>query len=92
MNASITLELWHRALETMVTVGGPFVLSALAVGLLMSIVQAATQLQENILAFAPKVLAIGVVLAVAGTLLLTELVDYFNEIAQAIQSLGRSRP
>ena len=92
MNASITLELWQRALETMVAVGGPFVLSALAVGLLMSIAQAATQLQENVLAFAPKLVAIGVVLAVAGALLLAELVHYFTEIARAIESIGGSRP
>ena len=92
MNASVVLELWHRALETLVVVGGPFVLSALAVGLFMSVVQAATQLQENILAFAPKLLAIGFVLAVGGTLLLGELVGYFNEIALAVESLGRRGP
>lgn len=92
MNAGITLELWQRALETMVAVGGPFVLSALAVGLLMSIVQAATQLQENILSFAPKLLAIGLVLALGGTLLMAELINYFTEIARAIESLGGRRP
>lgn len=92
MNASIILELWHRALETMVVVGGPFVLSALAVGLFMSVVQAATQLQENILAFAPKLLAIGLVLAVAGALLLNDLVGYLNEVARAVEAIGRRSP
>ena len=88
MNSNITLELWQRALETVVTVGGPFIVSALLVGLLMSVVQAATQLQENILAFAPKLVAIGLVLGLGGALLLAELVGYFTDVAHAIESIG----
>lgn len=82
-------DLWQDALITMAKVGGPFVLMALAVGLLTSIIQAATQLQENILSFAPKLAAVGLVLALAGTWVFSELVQYTERAAAAVVRIGQ---
>jgi flagellar biosynthetic protein FliQ len=82
------LDLWTEALWVLITVGGPFVVVALIVGLLTSVFQTATQLQENIIAFVPKVVAIGAVLAFAGSWLLSQLVRHFESIALAIEQLG----
>jgi flagellar biosynthetic protein FliQ len=89
MDAAI-LDLWSKTLITLAMVAGPFVLVALAVGLLVSIVQAATQLQENVLAFAPKVIATGLLLALAGHWFLDQLVVFMREVAQAAIHIGQS--
>jgi flagellar biosynthesis protein FliQ len=70
------LELWRGALVVAATVAAPFVLSALAVGLAVAIFQTATQLQENVLVFAPKIAAALIVAAVAGHWFLDRLESY----------------
>ncbi len=76
MNGDALLDLWRTALETMLTVGSPFLAAALVVGLTTSIFQAATQLQENVLSFVPKLAALGLILALAGPWLLGQLAEY----------------
>lgn len=61
-----TLDLWQRALVTLATVAAPFLLVALVVGLLIALIQTATQLQEAVLSFVPKLAALLLVLALAG--------------------------
>jgi len=65
MHDVIVYDLWRGALMTIVTVAAPFVILALVVGLTMSIVQAATQLQENVLSFVPKIVALAATLRFA---------------------------
>lgn len=67
------LELWRAALVTTATVAAPFVLAALAVGLVVAVVQTATQLQESVLVFAPKLAAALLVAAFAGHWLMDQL-------------------
>ena len=65
--------------ETMIIVlklGGPALLAALLVGIVMSLVQAVTQINDATLTFVPKVLVIGGVLALAGPFMLASLSDY----------------
>lgn len=66
MNPDSLLDLWRNALATTVAVSAPFLITALAVGLAISIIQTATQLQESVLAFVPKLAAALVVIAIAG--------------------------
>ena len=73
------LDLWRSALETVALVSAPFLGAALVVGLTTSLLLAATQLLENVLAFVPKVLATGVVLVVAGRWLLDRLIMFCGE-------------
>lgn len=67
------LELWRAALLTAAMVIAPFVLAVLAVGVVVAIVQTATQLQESVLVFAPKLAAALLVTALAGHWLLDRL-------------------
>lgn len=88
MGPSGILDLWRSALVTTAAVAGPFVLAALAIGLLTSILQAATQLQENMLSFVPKVVAVGLILAFAGHQILGILVRYVHEISEVMINVG----
>lgn len=66
---------------------GPILLSSLAVGLLISMFQAATSIQEQTLTFIPKLATIIVVLMVAGPGMLQMLVDYFQDLMREIPHL-----
>lgn len=85
------LDLWYGALVTTAMVGAPFLVVTLAVGLLVSVVQAATQLQENVLVFVPKLMSVGLVLALSGHWLLSELTSYTQASAAAMVEIARSR-
>lgn len=61
-----TLDLWQRALITLASVAAPFLVVALVAGLAIALIQTATQLQESVLAFVPKLAAAMLVLALAG--------------------------
>jgi flagellar biosynthetic protein FliQ len=65
-------------------VSAPILLVVLVVGLLVSIFQAATQINEATLSFVPKVVAAVAVLALAGPWMLTTLVDYLQRTLQSI--------
>ena len=90
MTHAALLDLWRSALVTTLMIGGPFVVAALLVGLLASLLQAATQLQENILSFAPKIVVVGVVLALGGHWLLDQMLRYTTDVAEAIVRVGQS--
>ncbi len=68
-------------------VSAPLLLAILLVGLLVSVLQAATQINEATLSFVPKVLAAVAVLAVAGPWMLTMLVDYIQSTLLAIPTV-----
>lgn len=82
---SEVLDLWRGALLTAALVSTPFLLATLIVGLVVSLIQAATQLQEAALSFVPKLLAAGLVMALLGTWALDEMTRYARS---AITSLG----
>ncbi|QPK62132.1 flagellar biosynthesis protein FliQ [Methylomonas sp. LL1] len=66
---------------------GPILLSSLAVGLLVSMFQAATSIQEQTLSFIPKLATIIVVLMIAGPGMLQMLIDYFHDLMREIPTL-----
>ncbi|MDE2080233.1 MAG: flagellar biosynthesis protein FliQ [Burkholderiales bacterium] len=86
MDAQQVLTIGQRALMLMLTVSAPVLLTALVVGLVVSIFQAATQINEATLSFVPKVLAAVAVLAIAGPWMVTTLVDYIRQMLMAIPS------
>ena len=77
----------QEGLYTLLMVAAPMLLTILAVGLLVSIVQAATQLHEATLSFVPKIVAAVAVLAVAGPWMLTTLVEYLQRTLQSIPTV-----
>jgi len=70
----------------LLTVSAPMLLVILVVGVLVSIFQAATQINEATLSFVPKLIAAVAVIAVAGPWMMTTLVDYLRNMLMAIPS------
>jgi flagellar biosynthesis protein FliQ len=87
MNTQTVLTLGQAALETMLMVSAPMLLVALIVGLLVSIIQAATQINEMTLSFIPKVLSIFLTMLVLGPWMLSTLIDYSKRLFQSIPGL-----
>ncbi len=79
MTADQVLDLWRSALSVIVEVSAPFLIAALGVGLAVSIVQTATQLQESTLSFVPKLGAALVVVALSGHWCLDKLGKFTTE-------------
>jgi flagellar biosynthetic protein FliQ len=74
----------QNGLYHLLLVAAPLLLVALVVGLVVSIFQAATQINDATLSFVPKIIASVAVLAVAGPWMMTTLVDYLRGILLAI--------
>ena len=73
-------------MEVMLLVGAPLLLAALVTGLLVSIFQAATQINEATLSFLPKLLAVLATLVIAGPWMIQLLVDYIQRLFASIPS------
>ena len=84
MDAQQVLASGQQGLTMLLMVAAPVLLAVLAVGLVVSIFQAATQINEATLSFVPKVVAAAAVLAVAGPWMLATLVDYLQQVLQSI--------
>jgi flagellar biosynthetic protein FliQ len=82
------LDLWRDALITTAMVAAPLVIAALLVGILTSLLQAATQMNDSSFSFAPKLVAIGLVLAVGGPALLDRLSRYTRSAVEAAGDVG----
>ena len=87
MNEDVVLQVGREALYLIVELAGPLLLAALAVGLLIGVLQAATQIQEQTLSFIPKLLALVVALILMGPWLLTSWVMYTEELFYRIPEL-----
>lgn len=87
MNQDTVTHLSVQAMELTLKVSAPFLLAGLLVGLLVSIFQAATQIQEQTLSFIPKIVVTGVVIAVGGPWMLDQLVGYTQTLFTSIPLL-----
>ena len=84
MDSQQAFHLGQQGLYMLLLVSAPILLAVLGVGLVVSIFQAATQINEATLSFVPKVVAAVAVLAVAGPWMLTMLVEYIQRTLLAI--------
>jgi flagellar biosynthesis protein FliQ len=87
MNQDTVTQLAIHAMTVTVEVSGPFLIAGLVVGLLVSIFQAATSIQEVTLSFIPKILVTGAVVVVAGPWMLGQLIGYTQALFISIPSL-----
>ncbi len=87
MEAALVIELVFQALWMALFLSGPILLGLLIVGLIISILQAATQLNETTVAFVPKIIVLAVVILMAGPSLLGLFSDYVREIILRIPTL-----
>jgi flagellar biosynthetic protein FliQ len=87
MTPSNVIELGRVAIEVTLLVSMPMFLAALVTGLVVSIFQAATQINEMTLTFVPKLIAMFVTLVVAGPWMLTLLTDYMRRLFESIPGM-----
>jgi flagellar biosynthetic protein FliQ len=87
MDSQQVFTISQQSLWMLLMVSAPVLLTVLAVGLVVSIFQAATQIHEQTLSFVPKVIAAVAVLAIAGPWMLTSLVEFIQRTLQAIPSV-----
>jgi flagellar biosynthetic protein FliQ len=71
-------EIFRDAIITGLKVGGPILLVSIMVGLFISIIQAATSINEQTMTFVPKLVVIGLLLIVAGGYMLQQMVDFIH--------------
>ncbi|MCK6425724.1 MAG: flagellar biosynthesis protein FliQ [Burkholderiaceae bacterium] len=89
MDATQVITHGQQGLTMLLMVAAPLLLTVLVVGLVVSIFQAATQINEATLSFVPKVVAAVAVMAIAGPWMLTTLVEYLQRVLQSIpQAVG----
>jgi len=89
MNQSVILQLARDALTVALMVGAPIMAVSLVVGILVSVFQAVTQIQEMTLSFVPKILAVSLAVLVFGPWMLNTLVAYTANLLIALPDLAR---
>ena len=86
MTPEAVLAFGRMAMEILIAVAAPALLTALVVGLAVSLFQAVTQINESTLSFLPKLLAVLASLAIAGPWMISVLVDWIRQVITAIPS------
>ncbi|MDL5033582.1 flagellar biosynthesis protein FliQ [Pelomonas sp. APW6] len=84
MDAQQVFTFGQQGLYMLMLVAAPVLLTVLAVGVLVSVFQAATQINEATLSFVPKVVAAVLVLAITGPWMMNTLVEYIQRTLQTI--------
>ena len=87
MTPESVMVMGQQAVQVMLLIASPLLLVALAIGLLVSIFQAATQINEMTLSFIPKLFGIFIALVLAGPWILTIMLDYMRQMLSCIPGL-----
>lgn len=87
MTPATIMEIGRQAIELTLLISGPPLLAALVTGLVVSIFQAATQINEATLSFIPKLVVMFIVLLVAGPWMLQLMVDYIRRLFESIPQI-----
>jgi flagellar biosynthetic protein FliQ len=84
MNSDAVLSISQNALQTAIIVSAPLLMTALVIGLVVSILQAATQINEATLSFIPKLLGVFAATVIAGPWMVQTLVEYMQQLFSSI--------
>ncbi len=87
MTPETVTTIGQQALWVTMLIAAPMLISALAVGLLIGMIQAATQINEMTLSFIPKLLVLVISLVVAGPWMLSVIMNYTRQLMEQIPSL-----
>lgn len=87
MTPESVMTLGKQAMEITLLVSAPLLLVALIIGLIVSIFQAATQINEATLSFIPKLVGVFIALVVAGPWMLTIMLDYMRQVFSGIPGM-----
>lgn len=89
MSQEMIVYLGREAIYTVLLISGPLLLVSIAVGLIISVFQATTQIQEQTLTFVPKIVSIFLLIIVLGPWMLNILVGFTMNLFSIITKLGR---
>lgn len=89
MTQSMIVGIMRDAIFVTLITAGPILLAALAVGLIISIIQATTQIQEQTLTFVPKIVAVFIVLLILLPFILGKMTDYTENVFEMISNVVR---
>jgi flagellar biosynthetic protein FliQ len=87
MTPELVMDIGRQAIEMTLLLSAPLLLAALIIGLVISVFQAATQINEQTLSFIPKLVGMFLVLLLAGPWMLQMMVDYMRRILESIPLL-----
>jgi flagellar biosynthesis protein FliQ len=87
VNEDVVINVSMQAMQLAFKIAMPLLLVGLVIGLVVSVFQAVTQIQEQTLTFIPKIVAMGVVLVVAGPWMLSELITYTQQLYSSIPTM-----
>ncbi|MBI4740602.1 MAG: flagellar biosynthesis protein FliQ [Betaproteobacteria bacterium] len=87
MTPEKVMDIGRQAIEMTLIISGPLLLAALVIGLIVSIFQAATQINEQTLSFIPKLVGMFIVLILVGPWMLQMMVDYIRRLFESIPQL-----
>jgi flagellar biosynthetic protein FliQ len=87
MTTQQVIDIVTRALIVCAKVAGPFLIVVLAIGVAIGLIQSVTQVQEQSLAFVPKLIGAAVVIAVSGNWMLQSLVSFGQELMAGLPAL-----
>ncbi|WP_211465997.1 flagellar biosynthesis protein FliQ [Collimonas silvisoli] len=87
MTPESVMSLGYQAMKMTLLLGAPLLLVALVSGLIISLFQAATQINEMTLSFIPKLLAVCATMVVAGPWMLNSILDYMRQLFSSIPQL-----
>jgi flagellar biosynthetic protein FliQ len=89
MTPEAVIHIGRKAVETVLLTSAPMLLAAMVIGLLISIFQAATQINEQTMTFIPKIVAVFVTLLIFGPWIMNLLVTFTTEIILQIATVGQ---
>jgi flagellar biosynthetic protein FliQ len=87
MTESFVLTFFREAITVAVILVGPALLASLIIGSLISLFQSATQIQEATLTFIPKIIIVGLVVAILGPWMLEKLLSYTTRVFMSLPDL-----
>lgn len=87
MTPESVMTMGQKAMEVTLMISAPLLLVALLTGLLVSIFQAATQINEMTLSFIPKLVALFAAMVLAGPWMLSVMIDYMRQVLEGIPAL-----
>lgn len=88
MTPEFVVDLGQNAVRTVLMISAPMLISGLLIGLLVSIFQAATQINEQTMTFIPKIVAVLVSLIVAAPWIIQVMISFTNNVFQSIGTVG----
>ncbi len=89
MSPETVVHIGRKAVETVLLSSGPMLLAAMVVGLIVSIFQAATQINEQTMTFIPKIVAVFITLLIFGPWIMNLLLTFTAGIFTSIATVGR---